>query len=140
MVDDEPQVPLQHTTGSPSIWADTPGIVSLIFGCLGILCLLLAFPTCGFTLWLAAAIGLAGSAVAFWGRGKLRVASLSLNLLSVVVAVGLLVFFLGGFAEEFIRTRWKLPPTGARNPLKPSPATAPTLPAKPPPKPPPWKG
>jgi hypothetical protein len=77
---------------------DAPGVISLIFGCLAVVCLLMGCFTCGLTYWAAVPFGGVGACLGFLGRGNLRVAAVTLNLLALIPAVILLSMFLTGAA------------------------------------------
>jgi hypothetical protein len=74
---------------------DAPGVISLIFGCLSVACLLLGCFTCGITYWAAVPFALVGGIVGFFGQGNMRVAGLVLNFLALIPATILLVMFVG---------------------------------------------
>jgi hypothetical protein len=56
-------------------------VVALVFGCVAAVMLLISPVTCGLTVWVALALSLVGVCLSFFGRGNLRVGSLTLNLL-----------------------------------------------------------
>jgi hypothetical protein len=66
---------------------DIPGIISLIFGCVAVACVLLGFLTCGLTDFVAFPLALIGFVLGCCARGELRVAGLTLNLLALIPAV-----------------------------------------------------
>jgi hypothetical protein len=74
---------------------DAPGVISLIFGCLSVVCLLLGCFTCGITYWAAVPFAAIGAVVAFFGQGNMRVAGLVLNFLALIPAIILLATFAG---------------------------------------------
>jgi hypothetical protein len=77
---------------------DAPGVISLIFGCIALLCMLLGCLTYGITCLVAVPFALIGAACGFGAKGNLRVAGLVLNLLvfiPVLVGVILLVAVVG---------------------------------------------
>lgn len=71
---------------------DAPGVISLIFGVLAVLLVLLGCVTCGVTYPLAVIFALVGAVVAFFGQGNLRVAAIVLNLLALIPALLLFIF------------------------------------------------
>jgi hypothetical protein len=78
-------------TVNPQGGTDAPGVISLIFGCLGMLCLLFGCCTAGITYFAAIPFALIGGVVGFFGRGNLRVAGLVLNFLVLIPAIALVV-------------------------------------------------
>lgn len=74
---------------------DAPGVISLIFGCLAVICLLMGFFTCGTTYFAAVPFALLGGLLGFFGRGNMRVAGLLLNFLALVPAVVVMMAVLG---------------------------------------------
>jgi hypothetical protein len=81
--------------------SDPAGVISLIFGVLALVFLLLACPTCGFLAYLAVPVAAVGALVGVFGRGNLRVAGLTLNLLVLVPALILVAIFLAGSLGSF---------------------------------------
>jgi len=77
---------------------DAPGVIGLVFGVVGMICLLLGCFTCGLTYYAAVPIALIGVGCSAFGRGNLRVAGLAINLLTLlpaIVIVGMIVFGAG---------------------------------------------
>lgn len=76
---------------------DAPGVVSLIFGCVAAVCVVVGCFTFGITYLAAMPLALVGVIVGFFGRGNLKVAGITLNLLVLVPAIILagLVFIAG---------------------------------------------
>jgi hypothetical protein len=70
---------------------DAPGVISLIFGCISVVCLLLGCVTCGVTLYAGTVFAALGAVLGLFGRGNLRVAGLVLNLLALIPAAILAV-------------------------------------------------
>jgi hypothetical protein len=66
---------------------DAPGMISLVFGCVAGVMLLIAPVTCGMTAWVALALSLVGGCISFFGRGNLRIGALTLNLLVFVFSL-----------------------------------------------------
>jgi hypothetical protein len=71
--------------------SDAPGVISLIFGCLSVVCLLMGCFTCGLTYWAALPFALIGAVVAFFARGNFRTAGVVLNVVALIPAVALVV-------------------------------------------------
>jgi hypothetical protein len=71
----------------PGKRTDTRGILSLIFGSLSVVCMLLGFFTCGLSFVAATLLAVAGAGLGFFSRGNLRVAGLTLNFLALVPAI-----------------------------------------------------
>lgn len=74
---------------------DAPGVISLIFGILSVLCLFLGCFTAGLLHWAAVPLALIGALLGLVGRGNLRVAGITLNLLALIPATILLLVFVG---------------------------------------------
>lgn len=74
---------------------DAPGVISLIFGCLSLACILLGFFTCGATFFGSLPFALIGFIVGFFGRGNFRVAGVVLNSLALLPAVIAILCVLG---------------------------------------------
>jgi predicted Zn finger-like uncharacterized protein len=81
---------------------DAPGVISLVFGCISVVCLMMGCFTFGLTYIAAAPLALVGGACGFFGRGNLRVAGLVLNLLVLVPAVVILVLWMVGVSLQAI--------------------------------------
>jgi len=88
-----------------------PSVISLIFGCLSVVCLLLGFfagamglgEIFGSTQWAAVPLALLGILVGFFGRGKMRVAGVVLNIIAIipaVIIVGIFLIAVGGTAID----------------------------------------
>lgn len=90
-----PDVPLQthHHHHQPD-QTDAPGVISLIFGVLSLLCLFMGCFTCGITYIAAIPMSGIGAGVGFLGKGNLRVAGLVLNILTLIPAVIISMFML----------------------------------------------
>ena len=80
-----------------------PGVISLIFGCIAIVCLILGCCTLGITFYAAVPFATVGAIYGFFARGNLRVAGLVLNLLTLVPAIIVIVLFLMGIGMDSIR-------------------------------------
>jgi DNA-directed RNA polymerase subunit RPC12/RpoP len=77
---------------------DAPGVISLICGCIALLCVLLGCLTFGFAWFVAVPFAIIGAGFGFGAKGNLRVAGLVLNLLvfiPVFIGVILLVAVVG---------------------------------------------
>jgi hypothetical protein len=70
---------------------DAPGVISLIFGCVALLCVFLGCFTFGITWFVAVLFAILGAGFGLGGKGNLRVAGLVLNLL-VLVPLAILIF------------------------------------------------
>lgn len=66
---------------------DPLGLTGLMLGVLALLCTMLGLITCGITLFAAFPLSMIGATCSFCGRDNRRVAGLTLNLLSLFVAV-----------------------------------------------------
>jgi hypothetical protein len=75
---------------------DAPGVISLIFGCVAVVCLLMGCFTCGMTYYAAAPLAAVGMFCAFFGCGNLKVAGLVLNLLALLPAIVMFWLTLAG--------------------------------------------
>lgn len=118
---------------------DAPGVISLIFGCLSVACLLLGCFTCGVTYWAAVPFALLGGGVGFFGRGNMRVAGLVLNFLALIPATIVLVVFVGmaGLAGVGATVEPKHPDRKAAQQVAAPDQTPPEQPATKPDTPPP---
>jgi HEAT repeats len=84
----------------PQNRSDGPGVISLIFGTLSVVCTLAGCFTCGTTYFIALPFALIGTLLGLFARGNLRVAGLTLNLLALLPAV-LLTGTFGGLIGSF---------------------------------------
>lgn len=101
------------TSEKPEPSTDGPGVISLIFGCLAIACLLMGCFTFGLTYFAALPFALVGAGLAFFGRGNLRVACITLNLIVLIPAIALTILLLVGALGSMLHQspeKWQ-PPT-----------------------------
>lgn len=91
---------------------DAPGVISLIFGCLAMLCALLGVILCTLSsrsalatlgaifCYVALPFGLLGGLVGFFGKGNMRVAGLLLNCLAAIPATVVTVIIIGAAVAQ----------------------------------------
>lgn len=94
-MDEFPRSPRRYVSRRDGEGTDAPGVISLIFGCLAVLCLLMGCFTCGATYYAAVPFALLGGLVGFFGRGNMRVAGLLLNFLALIPAIAVMLGVLG---------------------------------------------
>jgi predicted RNA-binding Zn-ribbon protein involved in translation (DUF1610 family) len=75
---------------------DAPGVISLIFGALAVVCMLMGCFTCGMTYFAAAPFAAVGAGLAFFGRGNMKIAALVLNFVALIPAVIVFILFAMG--------------------------------------------
>jgi hypothetical protein len=92
----------RHYRQSEESGTDAPGIVSLIFGCIAVVCLLMGCFTCGMSYFAAGPLAIAGVITGFFARGGLKVAGLTLNLVALAPAIILMVLFLLGMGVQAV--------------------------------------
>jgi hypothetical protein len=83
--------------------ADAPGMISLVFGCVAGVMLLMGVITCGVTVYVALPLALIGTILPFFGRGNLRVGALTLNLLVFVLSLVAVMVMVVAFAAASAR-------------------------------------
>jgi hypothetical protein len=91
------RIPVQE--GSPvrrEPRTDAPGVVGLIFGCIAVACVPLACLTHVISLIGSILFSIIGMALSATGRGNLRVAGLTLNLLVFIPALVLFILVMAG--------------------------------------------
>lgn len=110
--DDEEEIPRQRRekASREGDGTDAPGVISLIFGCLAMLCALfgcLTFVVAGYVAvgfavmaYVAVPFALIGGLVGFYGKRNMRVAGLLLNFLAVIPAVFVTVILVGWMIEH----------------------------------------
>jgi DNA-directed RNA polymerase subunit RPC12/RpoP len=89
----------------PQQTTDAPGVISLIFGSISVVCLLLGCFTCGASYFAAVPMAAVGAGLGFFGTGNMRVAGLTLNLLTLVPAVVLSVLLAAGKISDVSKTK-----------------------------------
>jgi hypothetical protein len=98
---------------------DPFGVISLIFGSLAVVCMLMGCFTCGITYFAAAPFAAVGAGLAFFGRGNMKVAALVLNLVALVPAVVVFVMLITGSMISANRELWKSNATTQSAPRQP---------------------
>jgi hypothetical protein len=84
---------------------DAPGVISLIFGCLSVVCMLMGCFTCGLTYGQPCPSRWPGLFSVSSARGNLRVAGVTLNLIALIPSVILLIIFQAGLSTYALYPR-----------------------------------
>jgi hypothetical protein len=103
--DDDDEAPSRPQTGERKFVylrkderssTDAPGMISLVFGLVALICMGMGWFTQGWTYYAGAGLALAGFGLAFLSKGNLRIADSTLNVMVLLPSIVLVTLLLAG--------------------------------------------